>query len=106
MIALPLRAEMPSVAAERLGRINGLFDAATRDPLIGANIQVVGTTLGAISDIDGAFPIERVPEGAIRLQVTMIGYKPIFEPDLIASRPQRMRVSCRAPNLKARCRGH
>ena len=84
--ALPLRAETPSVPAERIGRITGLiFDAATREALIGANIQIVGTTFGAISDVNGAFRIERVPEGTIRLQVTMIGYKPIVEPDLIVS---------------------
>lgn len=72
--------------AEQFGRITGhVFDAATREPLIGANIQVVGTTLGAISDINGTFAINRVPEGTIRLQVTIIGYKPIVEPDLIVS---------------------
>jgi hypothetical protein len=73
-----------TLPVERQGKITGhIFDAATREPLIGANIQIKGTTLGAISDVNGTFAIDRVPEGVIALQVTMIGYKGIVEPDLM-----------------------
>ncbi|HQG46764.1 MAG TPA: TonB-dependent receptor, partial [bacterium] len=46
---------------------------------------VVGTTLGAVSAADGTFTIERVPEGMIALQVSMIGYKPVIQPDLMVT---------------------
>ncbi len=74
------------VAVQRLGRITGhVYDAVTKEALIGANVQVVGTTLGAISAVDGTFTIDRVPEGMIALQVSMIGYKAVIQPDLMVT---------------------
>ncbi len=78
----------PTAGAEttRFGKITGhVFDAATREPLIGANILVIGTTLGAVSRPDGSFAIDRVPEGAYAVRVTMVGYKSIIESDLVVN---------------------
>ena len=44
------------------------------EPIIGANVLVKGTTNGTITDIDGNFKLEDVPEGAI-LQISYIGFK-------------------------------
>ena len=44
------------------------------EPVIGANVVVVGTTNGATTDIDGNFSIQDVANGA-SLKVTYIGYK-------------------------------
>ncbi len=77
---------MAGAETTRFGKITGhVFDAATREPLIGANIQVVGTVLGAVSRPDGAFTIDRVPEGTWALRVTMVGYKAIIEADLVVN---------------------
>lgn len=43
-------------------------------PIIGANVVVKGTTHGNITDADGKFTIENVPENTI-LQISYIGYK-------------------------------
>lgn len=43
-------------------------------PIIGANVVVKGTTNGNITDADGKFTIENVPENTI-LQISYIGYK-------------------------------
>jgi TonB-linked SusC/RagA family outer membrane protein len=43
------------------------------DPIIGANVLVVGTTNGAISDLDGNFTLQNVAQNA-KLQVSYIGY--------------------------------
>ncbi len=51
-----------------------VVDANTGEPLIGASIQIKGTTEGEITDFDGAFHIE-VEEGAT-LVVSFIGYVP------------------------------
>ncbi len=48
-------------------------DAATGDPLIGANVLVVGTTTGTATDIDGTYSLE-VPEGATELEFSYTGY--------------------------------
>lgn len=48
-------------------------DAATGDPLIGANVLAVGTTTGTATDIDGTYSLE-VPEGATELEFSYTGY--------------------------------
>ena len=93
-IAGTLLAQTP--APERLGKITGhVLDAATKEPLIGANIQIIGTTLGAVSNVEGSFVINRVPEGTLTLKVTMIGYKPIMVPELVLSaiKPLEVKLS-------------
>lgn len=48
-------------------------DAQTGDPLIGANILVIGTSSGTITDIDGTYELQ-VPEGATAIEFTYTGY--------------------------------
>ena len=48
-------------------------DAATNEPLIGANILVVGTSSGTVTDFDGNYELQ-VPEGATQLRITYTGY--------------------------------
>lgn len=43
------------------------------DPVLGANVIIVGTTTGVTTDIDGNFSLSGVPENA-QLKVTFIGY--------------------------------
>jgi len=42
-------------------------------PVTGANVIVKGTSMGAVTDIDGLFSISNVPENAV-LQISYIGY--------------------------------
>ena len=49
-----------------------IYDANTGDPLIGANILVKGSTVGAITDIDGNFSI--IISGESTLIISYIGY--------------------------------
>jgi len=49
-------------------------DAATGEGLIGVNVVVPGTTIGAVSDIDGNFSI-KLAEGETQLEVSYIGYE-------------------------------
>src|SRR5574344_1996400 len=53
-----------------------VLDGSTPDkePLIGANIHVPGTTAGTISDLGGNFSFT-LPEGKSLIQVSMEGYK-------------------------------
>ena len=71
------------------GRVEGrLIDAETKMPLIGANILIINTVLGAASDIEGEFVIENVPVGNYSLQFSYIGYKSVIKTDVII-RPGR-----------------
>lgn len=59
------------------GEINGIVrDAATKQPLIGANVMVLDTELGVATNIEGRFRIDGIPTGTHHLRITMIGYEP------------------------------
>ncbi len=55
-------------------RISGtITDAASGEPLIGANVLVVGTGEGTVTDFDGKYELS-VPAGYDRLQFSYTGY--------------------------------
>lgn len=57
------------------GKIAGsVKDADNQEPLVGANIVIVGTTMGAATDAEGDYYIINVPPGTYSLKVTMMGY--------------------------------
>jgi hypothetical protein len=63
-------------AAEKNGKINGrVVDRKTGEPLIGANVIVKGSALGAASDLDGYYYISGLPLGTCQLVVTYVGYE-------------------------------
>ena len=51
-------------------------DALTKDPLPGANIRIVGTSMGAASDYEGKFSIRDVPAGSYTVKASYVGYEP------------------------------
>ncbi|MCI0699425.1 TonB-dependent receptor [candidate division KSB1 bacterium] len=60
------------------GKIAGVVkDKETGDPLPGANVVVMGTTLGAASDLNGEYVILNVPVGTYEVRATFIGYNTI-----------------------------
>lgn len=63
-------------AAEEGGLSGRILDASTGQPLPGANIQITGSVLGAVSDNRGQFRILKVPAGPHSLRATYIGYEP------------------------------
>lgn len=62
-------------AASATGKITGrIIDATTGQGIAEAGVQVVGTTIGAQSGVDGRFTILRVPAGTVTIQVRRLGY--------------------------------
>jgi len=61
--------------AQTRGKISGrVYDAKSEQPLVGANVVIVGQEMGAATDADGNFTILRVYPGAYELKVSYIGY--------------------------------
>lgn len=59
------------------GRIAGrILDSRTGAGLNDAGIQVSGTTVGAMSSVDGRYSITRAPAGTVSIIVRRIGYAP------------------------------
>lgn len=64
-----------SVFAGTTGKIAGkIVDKETGEPLIGANVVIEGTTLGAATDFEGEYYIINIPPGVYNVRATMIGY--------------------------------
>lgn len=58
------------------GNIKGVVtDKGSGEPLIGSNVFLDGTSLGAATDIDGNYTIRSIPAGSYKLVAKYIGYK-------------------------------
>jgi TonB-dependent SusC/RagA subfamily outer membrane receptor len=68
VLATPAMGQEGTVA----GRV---LDAATQQPLIGAQVVVDGTSLGTVTDVRGRFQIRGVSGESVTLRVVMIGYR-------------------------------
>jgi TonB-dependent receptor len=67
-----------SLFAAGSGTVKGkVLDKATGEPLIGANIVVLNTSLGGSANFDGLVNIYGVPLGQQTLKISYIGYEPI-----------------------------
>ena len=73
--SLPLGAQAAPTLAP--GRIVGrIVDAASGTGIADAGVQVVGTTIGVRSGVDGRFTLASVPAGTVTLHVRRVGYAP------------------------------
>lgn len=67
-----------SLFAQGTGALRGrVFDKTTNEPLTGANVIVLQTSLGSASDLDGNYLIRGIPAGNRSIKVSYIGYNPI-----------------------------
>jgi hypothetical protein len=65
-----------ATAASAQRRVTGqVTEQGSGAPLAGAQLNVVGTTVGAIAGEDGRFTIAGVPEGTQAIRVRRIGYQ-------------------------------
>ena len=61
--------------AQQTGTLSGkITDGDTKDVLIGATIQLVGTYTGASCDIDGNYAIKEIKPGDYSVKISFIGY--------------------------------
>ncbi len=63
-----------SLLAQQTGSIRGTVSDAD-GPMVGVNVYLEGTTLGAATRSNGEYEIKRVPPGSYTLVASMIGYK-------------------------------
>ncbi|MBL7964888.1 MAG: carboxypeptidase-like regulatory domain-containing protein [Flavobacteriales bacterium] len=61
--------------AAQTGTIRGFVtDGESGEPIIFTNVYLVGTTIGAATDVNGYYSITRIPPGSYTLMVTYLGY--------------------------------
>lgn len=65
------------------GIISGtIIDKISKQPLPGVNIQILGTLLGASSDLDGNYLIRAVPVGLYQVRASFIGFDTVTKSDV------------------------
>lgn len=67
-----------SACLAQFGSIKGTIkDGKNNEAIIGATVQVVGTTapLGSVTDVEGNFEIQKVPAGSYKVQISYVSYQ-------------------------------
>lgn len=83
----------PNAVPAPVGTVTGtVVDAATRRPLASAQIFVVGSALGTLTNNTGRFLIPNVPDGTVRLRAQLIGYG-IAEQEVVVTDGQTVTVT-------------
>lgn len=75
------------------GKVTGIVTAKdTGEPILGANVIIEGTSLGAATDLNGQYTILYVPPGNYNLQVSVIGYTRTIVDDVEVHIDQTTRI--------------
>ncbi len=73
-------------AQPRRGVITGkVVDHLTREPIIGASVQVLNTQFGNMTDVEGVYRIVNLEPGTYSIRITYVGYSPAIKSDIVVS---------------------
>lgn len=79
-IALAFLTGVHNASTQTVGKIAGVVkDAETGEPLVGCNVLIIGTTMGASTDFEGGYFILNVPPGKYDVQASMVGYQRVVQ---------------------------
>lgn len=65
--------------------VGSVVDFVTKQPLVGANVIILGSTIGAATDINGNFRIENLEPNTYQLRASVIGYESQTKTDVVVS---------------------
>ncbi len=83
-----------TVVASQTGIIEGeVIDKITKQEVIGARIELIGTTIGALSDLTGKFRLTNLPPKTYQLRVTAPDYKPLIRSDVAVGTAQSVKLT-------------
>src|SRR5688572_27770192 len=85
VLALGLLAAVPiASSAQQRGVVTGtITNKQTNQPIIGAQVFLQGTRLGALSDQQGRYSIQNVPPGTYVALVTYLGFSELRFPNVV-----------------------
>lgn len=67
---------MPSLAQAQSGTLTGrISDVVSGEALPGATVSVLGTAIGAATDLEGEFWLRHVPSGDQTIAISYVGYE-------------------------------
>ena len=75
-----------TIWASSSGKIAGqIVDQGTKEPLIGVNVVIEGTNLGAATDVDGFYFILNIPPGKYQVKAIIVGYATVVKENVQVS---------------------
>ncbi|UCD36767.1 MAG: carboxypeptidase-like regulatory domain-containing protein, partial [Fidelibacterota bacterium] len=93
LFGLSLFCVTSTALAVNYGKIRGnVTDAETGDPLIGANVVVEGTNLGAATDANGEYIILQVSPGQYTVSANVIGYTQVRITEVLVERDHTSQI--------------
>jgi Ca-activated chloride channel family protein len=75
LLTIATTAAAPMVRFPATGRVEGHVRNENGAPIVHAQVFVVGTALGALTDSTGAYALPAVPEGRVTVRASSIGYR-------------------------------
>ena len=76
------------------GKIAGrIVDAKTKDPMIGVNVLIVGSSMGGATDINGNYFILNIPPGVYELKASTVGYGAVAVENVRVSADQTTKLN-------------
>jgi hypothetical protein len=87
LLAMALLLNMQeSLAQNSTGTIRGrVVERSTEEPVVGANVSLPNTNLGASADLEGRFRISGIPVGTYQVRVSAVGKEPVLVADVVVA---------------------
>ncbi|MEM9022536.1 MAG: carboxypeptidase-like regulatory domain-containing protein, partial [Bacteroidota bacterium] len=81
--------------------VSGTVTDENGETVAGANIRIEGTYRGTHSDAAGKYSLSGLPEGAVTLVITFIGYESQSQAVTVSDQPQTLDVSLKRSAVMA-----
>lgn len=76
----------PSFLFGQSGKISGtVVDSTTNEPVVGVNVMIINTNLGAATDVEGKYFIINVPLGKYNISASYIGYTKVTVEEVVVN---------------------
>ncbi len=69
-----------------------IHDSATKENIVSVTIQILGTNLGTVSNIDGYYTIYNIRAGVYDVKYSLLGYKPVIMKSVSINADMRTRI--------------
>ncbi len=69
-----------------------IFNPVNNEPVAFANVLILETELGAISDVDGNYEIKNVPPGLYNIRASFVGYKTVTKYEIQVSQAKAIQL--------------
>lgn len=79
-ILIAVTSFLPAQTSSTNSLTGKVIDSISLLPISNASVYLSGTTIGTVTDIKGAYKIEKIPPDNFQLVISMIGYSPVIQP--------------------------